>query len=426
MAATVGVIVPAAGRGARFGSSENKIWATIGGRTVLEWTLSAFQSHAGIDTIVLVGASDEIPRLRDAAAAFEKVSVVIPGGATRAESVRNGVYALPAECDLVLVHDAARPLVTRRVINEVIDRTRRFGAAAVGFAVTDTLRTVGEDNLISGSVPREGLVAIQTPQGARVQDLKSAFEKLGDRAFGFTDETGILSASGFPVVLVEGDESNLKVTRQADLALAEAYLGKPKSEETIPEGQAPAVSAPDPSFISSTDPYGLHPSSFRRPSSFRTGFGYDVHAFADGRELWLGGVQIPHPRGLKGHSDADVLLHAVCDALLGAAAMGDIGVLFPDTDAAHKDRRSIEFVREVGGRLNESRWQIVNLDVTLLAEEPRIGPYREAMAAQIAAALRIGRAQINIKATTSEGIGSVGRKEGIACWAVATIAHKDE
>jgi 2-C-methyl-D-erythritol 2,4-cyclodiphosphate synthase len=158
----------------------------------------------------------------------------------------------------------------------------------------------------------------------------------------------------------------------------------------------------------------------------RTGFGYDVHQFAEGRPLWLGGVQIPHNRGLAGHSDADALLHAVCDALLGAAGLGDIGVLFPDTDSAHKDRASIEFVREVRRRLDTEGWQIANVDVALLAEEPRIGPFREQIVAVIADGLSIAPKQVNIKATTSEKMGFVGRREGIACWALATLLRTGE
>jgi 2-C-methyl-D-erythritol 2,4-cyclodiphosphate synthase len=217
---------------------------------------------------------------------------------------------------------------------------------------------------------------------------------LGPGVAAATDEASILEAAGYPVHVVEGEAANLKVTRPGDIERAAAALGVDLASEK-----------PEPAF------------------EIRTGFGYDVHSFAEGRTLWLGGVQIPYGRGLSGHSDADVLLHAVCDALLGAASMGDIGVLFPDTDAAHKDRPSIEFVQEVRRRLDTEGWRISNVDVALLAEEPRIGPYRERMTAVIADGLMIAPTQINLKATTSEKMGFVGRKEGMACWAVATLTR---
>jgi 2-C-methyl-D-erythritol 4-phosphate cytidylyltransferase/2-C-methyl-D-erythritol 2,4-cyclodiphosphate synthase len=202
-----------------------------------------------------------------------------------------------------------------------------------------------------------------------------------------TDEAAILEAAGYPVHVVDGSETNLKVTVEADLERAADALGV-------------------------------------RAGEVRTGLGYDVHTFADEgseRALWLGGVRIPNGRPLLGHSDADVVLHAVCDALLGGAGLGDIGVLFPDSDAAHKDRRSIEFVEVVRDRLSTEAWSIVNVDVTLLAEEPRIGPYRAEMIAALAGGLRIAPSRLNLKATTSEKMGFVGRREGIACWAIATL-----
>jgi len=209
---------------------------------------------------------------------------------------------------------------------------------------------------------------------------------LGPRVQEMTDEAGILEAAGFSVTVIPGLESNIKITSPEDLTRASAILGS-EDERATP----------------------------------RTGFGYDVHSFAEGRPLWLGGIQIPHTRGLAGHSDADVLLHAVCDALLGAAGMGDIGVLFPDSDIAHKDRPSIEFLHEIRSRLGAYR--VVNVDISLLAEEPRLGPYRSQMVEAISSALGIPGGCVNIKATTSEGLGFVGRREGIACWAVATIVR---
>jgi 2-C-methyl-D-erythritol 4-phosphate cytidylyltransferase/2-C-methyl-D-erythritol 2,4-cyclodiphosphate synthase len=405
MTRVTGLVLAAAGRGSRFAdglgtsqdpsTSENKIWAPVGQRPLLEWTLEAFQAHPEIQTIVVVGASGELNRLRTTAEAFSKVSAVVRGGASRAESVGNGLRVLPRECEIALVHDAARPAVSAALISRVIEGVRRHGAAVPGLPVSDTVKRVDADERVHETVPRNSLRTVQTPQGARLSDLLSAYERLGPDVASLTDEAAVLESAGFPVRIVEGEERNLKVTRPGDLQKAEAALG------------LAAVA-------------GL------QGSETRTGLGYDVHSFADsaaGRDLWLGGVRIPHDRGLQGHSDADVMLHAVCDALLGAAGMGDIGVLFPDTDVAHKDRRSIEFLEEVCTRLTAELWSVVNVDITLLAEAPRIGPHRTEMIAALAGGLKIAPSRINLKATTSEGMGFVGRREGIACWAVATLAR---
>jgi 2-C-methyl-D-erythritol 4-phosphate cytidylyltransferase / 2-C-methyl-D-erythritol 2,4-cyclodiphosphate synthase len=403
----VGVVVPAAGRGSRFGSAENKIWVQIGARSVIEWTLAAFQAHPDVEAIVIAGAEEELERLRSVSARFGKVCAIVAGGASRQESVGNGLAALPARCDIVLVHDAARPAVSQQLISRIIALTTAQGAAIPGLPVSDTVKRVDEQGTVSGTVPREGLWSVQTPQGARAADLRAAYEKLGPRVAEATDEAGVLEAAGYPVRMVEGDPANLKVTRPGDLERAAEFL---KSMGVWEYGSM------------GDHQVDIHSPTLPYSQTVRTGFGYDVHAFGEGRPLWLGGVQIPHDRGLAGHSDADVLLHALCDALLGAAAMGDIGVLFPDTDAAHKDRPSIEFLQEVRRLLAEDNWTIVNVDVALLAEEPRIGPFRPQMTAVIADGLQIAPTQVNIKATTSERMGFVGRQEGIACWVVATIS----
>lgn len=394
----VGVVVPAAGRGSRLGSAENKIWLEIDGRPLIAWVLGAFQNHPRIDYIVVVGAAHELDRLRTHTAEVSKVAAIVTGGATRAESVGNGLAALPPDCEYVLVHDAARPAISAPLISEVLDGAQASGAALPGLPITDTLKRVDVERRVIETVSRDALWSVQTPQGARLESLRLAYETLGPRVAEMTDEAAILEAAGFPVTIVPGEETNIKVTRPGDLERAAETLAGRKTgrfeERMFPE--------------------------------IRTGFGYDVHQFAKGRPLWLGGVQIPHDRGLAGHSDADALLHAVCDALLGAAGLGDIGVLFPDTDSAHKDRASIDFVREVRRRLDNEGWQIANVDVALLAEEPRIGPFRARIVAVIADGLSIAPTQVNIKATTSEKMGFVGRREGIACWALATLLRTAE
>ena len=384
----LGLVIPAAGRGSRFGSTENKIWSLAAGRTVLDWTLHAFDSHPEVDCIVISGTVHELERLQETGLAYKKLIAVVEGGASRQESVQRGLAALPPACEIVLVHDAARPAVSHDLISRIILGVKQYGAAVPGLPICDTIKRTGTHLNVLETIPRDGLYAVQTPQGARFADLLSSYTQLENRIHTLTDEAGLLEAAGFPVHVLPGEERNIKVTLAGDLERVEEILNPKKAITSI-----------------------------------RTGFGYDVHAFAIGRDLWLGGVKIPYSPGLLGHSDADVLLHAVCDALLGAASMGDIGVLFPDTEKVNKDRPSVEFIREARRLLTDAGWIIQNLDVALLAEEPRIGPYREQIISIIAQELKIAVTQVNLKATTSEKMGFVGRKEGIACWAVTTITR---
>ncbi len=391
------MVIPAAGRARRFGSTENKIWVKLGGRTVLERTLAAFQAHSEVAAIVIAAGADELERVQETAARFPRVVAVVAGGNTRTESVRCGLNALPADIDLVLVHDAARPLVSATVISNVISVAAHHGASVPGTPVADTVKRVDANGIVHATVPRISeangiadttLVAVQTPQGALRGVLEAAYTALDARGSGGpepTDEASLIEANGGTVAIAAGESHNIKVTRPEDVALAEKLLGE---------------------------------------SEVRTGFGYDVHQFASpeaGRTLYLGGIAIPHDRGLDGHSDADVILHAVCDALLGAASLGDIGILFPNTDNAFKNISSLKLLAVVRDRLAELGWTVVNVDATAVAEAPKLMPHRIAMQEAMAAELGIEADRISVKATTSEKMGFVGRKEGIACWAVATI-----
>jgi 2-C-methyl-D-erythritol 4-phosphate cytidylyltransferase/2-C-methyl-D-erythritol 2,4-cyclodiphosphate synthase len=399
--ARVGAIIPAAGQARRFGSAENKIWATLGGRSVLEWTLAAFSAHPQIACVALVANPEELDRVRAAAAPFNKVTAVTAGGATRTASVRNGLEALPADLDLVLVHDAARPLVSASLIDRIIAATLTVGAAVPGLPLSDTVKRVDAEGLVHSTVPRalavegatlSGLTAVQTPQGARISLLRAAYAHSDSTPMEPTDEASLIEAFGAPVAVVPGDPANIKITRQEDLAIAERLGAQTPGNVRFPE--------------------------------IRTGFGYDVHAFSppsSGRRLFLGGVEIPHDRGLEGHSDADVLLHAVCDALLGAASLGDIGLLFPNTDDAYKGISSLRLLAVVSQRLAQAGWRVVNIDVTVVAEAPKLLPHREAIQRAMAECLGIRPDRISIKATTAEKLGFVGRREGIECSSVATI-----
>lgn len=402
-------IIPAAGRARRFGGSKNKIWARIAGRSVLEWTLTAFQAHPEIASIVLVAGEEEIERVRSISANFSKVAAVVIGGATRTESVRNGLEAVPEGTRIVLVHDAARPLVTAEVITGIVEATDRVGGAVPGFPLSDTVKRADSEGIVRATVPRSaeidgvtlsGLTAVQTPQGAQAHLLREAYARYDFAGPEPTDEAALLEFLGASVAVVPGDPTNIKITRPEDVLLAEKLIA-------ARHGISTAAPAPENSF-----------------PEYRTGLGYDVHAFSApeaGRKLFLGGVEIPHDRGLEGHSDADVLLHAVCDALLGAASLGDIGILFPNTDDAFKNIASLKLLSVCGERVTEAGWTIVNIDATVLAEAPKLMPYREAMMRAIGERLSLDPGRVSIKATTSEQMGFVGRREGIASWAVASI-----
>ncbi|HLH81435.1 MAG TPA: 2-C-methyl-D-erythritol 4-phosphate cytidylyltransferase [Chthonomonas sp.] len=409
----VGVIIPAAGQARRFTSGNNKIWAELAGRSLLQHVLAVFETHPRVGTIVVVAGATERDAVEDVAKDYKKVHRVVVGGATRAESVYQGLEALPAACEYVLVHDAARPLVSFALIERVLEATLRFGAAVPGLPLSDTVKRVDGEGFVRATVPRTvrtaegtlgGLTAVQTPQGARVELLRRAYAHWAFQDGEPTDEASLIEALGEPVAVVEGDFFNIKITRPEDLPRAEqfyALLHSQAEEKMMPERHDVEMSL-----------------------CYRTGFGYDVHAFAEpqsGRKLVLGGVEIPHTRGLEGHSDADVLLHAICDALLGAASLGDIGILFPNTDPAYRNISSLKLLEAVRDRLQEAGWQIENVDATLVAEAPKLRPYRERIQHTIADCLRIAPARVSVKATTNERMGFIGREEGIACSAVATL-----
>jgi 2-C-methyl-D-erythritol 4-phosphate cytidylyltransferase/2-C-methyl-D-erythritol 2,4-cyclodiphosphate synthase len=384
-------LIPAAGRGVRFGSGKNKVFAPLLGRPLVGWTLEAFAQSSVVEDVILIGSEEDLPWLRECGDRFGggKVRAVVPGGANRQESVLEGVAAAEG-AQWLIVHDAARPCVPVRLIGQTLVASLKQGAATAAVPVTDTLVRGEPDGFTGENASREGLWAVQTPQTFRADMLWEAHRKARQEGIQGTDDAGLARRLGYSVALVPGSPENLKVTRPEDLALAEAILARREG----------AVQTPN----------------------IRIGYGYDVHPFAEGRRLFLGGVEFENAgRGLKGHSDADVLLHAVCDALLGAAGMGDIGTLFPDTEPAHKDRPSREFLHEVRARLDAARYRVGNVDITVLAEAPKIGPRADEMKSIIADALGIAPDRVGVKATTNEGMGFVGRGEGIAVHATALI-----
>jgi 2-C-methyl-D-erythritol 4-phosphate cytidylyltransferase/2-C-methyl-D-erythritol 2,4-cyclodiphosphate synthase len=306
------------------------------------------------------------------------------GGATRQATVRNALAHLPDGVRFVAVHDAARPLVSHALLDRLIATAMQYGTAIPALPVQDTLKRSEDGRTVQATVPREGLYRVQTPQVFRADWLIEAHRRAAEEGFEqATDDAQLLERAGYPVYLAEGDPRNLKLTTPDDLHLLRLHIG---------EG-----------------------------ALTRTGIGYDIHQLTEGRTLMLGGVAIEYPYGLQGHSDADVVLHAICDALLGAAALGDIGQHFPNTDPRWKDASSLTLLQQVRTLLAQHGWQPLNIDAMALAEAPKLAPYIPEMRQRIAHTLGILPEQVSIKATTNEGMDAVGARRAIACYAVAAI-----
>jgi 2-C-methyl-D-erythritol 4-phosphate cytidylyltransferase/2-C-methyl-D-erythritol 2,4-cyclodiphosphate synthase len=380
------VVIAAAGRGTRASAALPKQYAMLGGTPVLAHTLAAVLRHPAVDLVQVTIAAEDEPLYQAVAGQLGSPKLLAPvvGGATRQASVCNGLRALaPHTPELVLIHDAARPFVTAEVIDRVLAGLARAPGAIAALPLTDTIKRAASDGLIHDTLDRTNLYAAQTPQGFRFADILAAHERA--QAAGkddMTDDAAVAQWAGLPVALVMGSPANRKLTTAEDFAMADR-----------------ALAAPD----------------------VRTGQGFDVHRLVAGDHVWLCGVRIPHTHGLEGHSDADVALHAVTDALLGAIGEGDIGQHFPDTDPRWKGAASHIFLAEALRRVAAGGGAISNVDVTILCEAPRIAPHREAMRRRIADILAIDVGRIGVKATTTEGLGFTGRREGIAALAVATV-----
>ena len=373
---TVIALIIAAGKGERAGSGVPKQYRPIGGKPVLRWAVESLIRHPAVQSArVVIGQNQQA----QAAAALDGLDVgeFISGGAERSDSVRAGLAAIGG--DAVLVHDAARPFCPAPVIDRLVAALEFFDGAAPVLAVGDTLARVGES--LDEPVDRSGLVRVQTPQAFRLDPLRDAYAQW--QAGSPSDETTVLRAAGMKVAAVAGDPALDKLTLPADFTRAEQWLAGCLSP--------------------------------------RTGMGFDVHAFAGNGPIMLGGVEIPHDRGLAGHSDADVVLHAITDALLGAGGLGDIGEHFPPSDPRWKGANSSLFLAHAVDLLCSRGAIIDHLDCTVIAEEPKIGAHRSAIRERIAAICGLNVDQVSIKATTTEGLGFTGRREGIAAQAVASI-----
>ncbi len=386
----IAALIVAAGRGSRAGGEVPKQYAMIGGAPVLVHCLHAFGSQDAITDLQVVIHSDDEPQYRNSVSAVSmKLGPVVVGGASRQASVRAGLEALETSApDVVLIHDAARPFVGAATIQSVISALKTHSGAIAAVPLADTLKRGDGAGIIKGTVDRTGLWRAQTPQGFRFKDiLKAHRDAAAAGKSDFTDDAAVAEWAGLDVALVEDSASNIKLTTAKDIATADWRLR----------------------------------SAMTETYETRTGTGFDVHKFCDGDHVWLGGVTIPHTQSLEGHSDADVVLHALTDAILGAIGDGDIGQHFPPSDAKWRGAASSIFLEDAARRVRERGGKIVNVDVTVLAEAPKIGPHRASMQAVIAEVLGITPGRVGIKATTTEGLGFIGRREGIAAMASATV-----
>ncbi|MCK5516408.1 MAG: 2-C-methyl-D-erythritol 4-phosphate cytidylyltransferase [Desulfobulbaceae bacterium] len=380
------VIIPAAGFGSRMKLDHPKQFHQLGDAPILIHTIRAFLQNSHIDRIVVVIASDKIKQTREILARYigqlDQITLV-PGGKRRQDSVQEGLKALDQGTDIVLVHDGARPLVSQAVINRCYETAVIEGAAIAAVPVKDTLKKGNTASKVIDTVERENLWHAQTPQAARRDLLVEAFRKLGEKDV--TDESSLLELAGIPVTLVAGSENNIKITHQEDLHLAERIMQNRANR--IP----------------------------------RIGHGFDAHRLVENRKLVLGGITVPHSLGLTGHSDADVLTHALCDAILGALGEGDIGQHFPDSDRQFSDIYSITLLERVMDLAAVHSYSLANCDITIVCQAPRLAPFLIKMKAMLAKTCKTEPGRINIKATTTEKMGFTGREEGISCHAVVLL-----
>ncbi len=377
-------LIVAGGRGSRFGGDLPKQYADLGGMPVIRHTIEVFLRHPAIDAILVVIHPDDLDLYNAAVAGLDLLPPVL-GGSERQDSVRNGLEALAeAAPEAVLIHDAARPAVAPVTIDGVLAALADAGGAIPVLPIVDTLKQRAGGDRLGGTVDRNSLVRAQTPQGFRFDDILEAHRASAGKSL--TDDAAVMEAAGHVVTGVPGTEQNVKITTNDDLARMAQQL----------DGQA------------------------EMQWEYRTGNGYDVHKFEAGSEVTICGIVIPHSAGLAGHSDADVGLHALTDALLGSIAEGDIGDHFPPSDSQWRGAPSDLFLRHAHSLLLQRGGVIANLDVTLICEAPKIGPHRQTMRERIGDILGLDTGRISVKATTTEKLGFTGRSEGIA--AVATVS----
>ncbi len=417
----VTAVIVAAGRSSRMAGLDKQFATLSDQRPLLAHTVAVFEASPLIAEYVLV--LNEANLLRGRALAFEenwqKLKKIVTGGARRQDSVYNGLLALGESSapDWVMIHDGARPFVTAKILEDGLQAALEFGASVAGVPVKDTIKLVLPENLTVQETPdRKLLWAVQTPQTFRYNLIVEAHQQAIIRQFDVTDDASILEQLGHPVKIYQSAYTNLKITTPDDLEL----LTGNKSEV----GSIKSESFSNKPSRNSQLSYQQPTTDNRQPSqNFRIGQGYDVHRLVEGRPLILGGVNVPFEKGLDGHSDADVLTHAVINALLGAAALGDIGRYFPPTDPTYKDISSLKMLSLIHDLLKERNWQIQNIDATIAAQKPKLAKFIPEMCRTLAETLGIEAGQINVKATTTETLGFVGRLEGLEAQAIALLTQ---
>ena len=388
-------VIVAAGRGARMGMERNKVLYPICGEPVIVRTARAFTESGLFDggVVIVTGAQD----MEDMRAMLDRgripVRAIVEGGHDRQESVRRGIAACDPGADIIAIHDGARPLVTREVIAATIDSARRYGSGVAAVPLKDTVKRVDESGLVVETPQRDLLRAVQTPQTFDAKRIRAAHARYADSDVRATDDAMLIEWTGHAVHLTPGDPENIKLTTPEDMLLAGQVILRREGRK-----EAPAM---------------------------RIGHGYDVHRLVEGRKLILCGVEVPYERGLLGHSDADVALHALMDALLGAAALGDIGRHFPDTDPAYAGADSGRLLDHVVALLHVKGYAVANADVTIICQRPKLKDYIEQMRENVAAHLKVDPDCVNVKATTTEKLGFEGEGLGISSHAVACIEKKD-
>ena len=379
--AFVSAIIVAGGSSRRMKGTD-KLLLDIGGQTVIERTVKTFGGNALINEIIIAAGQGNIAEITRLCGSMPKVKAVVAGGSTRALSVQNGIAAASKEENqYYAIQDGARPFASDELITRVITAAQKYGAAAPGLPVNDTIKEIDSSQTIVRTPNRAALVSIATPQVFEATLYRAASKGCTDAY----DDCQLLERVGRKVQVVEGERTNIKITEPVDISRAQQIAGI---------------------------------------NRMRIGHGYDVHRYADGRDLILGGVKIPFERGLLGHSDADVLIHAIMDALLGAASLPDIGANFPDTDPQYEGASSVMLLERVAQMLGEAGYAVGNIDATIICQRPKLRPHIDVMRQNIAKALNIETSCVNVKATTEEGLGFTGEMQGIATHAVALLCER--
>lgn len=386
----VSAIIVAAGAGHRLRYNTNKVFYPINGKPVLWYTIRQTIASKTVTEIIIVAAAGEVAAIRRISDSFstEKPIRIVIGGKERQDSVFAGLQAVAAKADIVAIHDGARPLARAELFDDAVQALKNCDGVIYGVAVKDTIKQVDRQSAVTATIDRSTLRAIQTPQVFPKQLLLDGYAMARKKGRIVTDDAMLVEFMGKKVIVLPGDYRNIKLTTVEDIVPIKAYMGCSRT--------------------------------------MRIGFGYDTHRLVEGRKLILGGVEIPYYLGLLGHSDADVLIHAVMDALLGAAGLRDIGTYFPDNDDLLKNISSILLLGRVKDILEKNGYKAHNIDVTLIADKPKIMPYVPEMCLNIRRALGIAEADVSVKATTNEGLGFIGREEGMVAQAVATIVSREE